>query len=55
METIIEGNDLYGDGINIAARLEQAAEPGCILVSGVAYDQVKAKISAALTILARRR
>jgi TolB-like protein/class 3 adenylate cyclase/Tfp pilus assembly protein PilF len=46
-DVIVEGSDLYGDGINIAARLEQAAEPGCILVSGAAYDQVKNKISAA--------
>jgi len=45
-DVILEGNDLYGDGVNIAARLEGIAEPGGILVSGAAYDQVKNKISA---------
>ena len=32
--------DLYGDGVNIAARLEQLAEPGGVVVSGTAYDQL---------------
>src|SRR4029078_7003054 len=40
-DVIVEGSDLYGDGINIAARLEGMAEAGGILVSGSAYDQVK--------------
>ena len=34
-DVVVEGTDLYGDGVNIAARLEQLAEPGGILVSGV--------------------
>jgi len=46
-DVIVEGADLFGDGVNIAARLEAVAEPGCILVSGAAYDQIKNKISAA--------
>src|SRR3954453_8113999 len=33
-----EDGDLYGDGVNIAARLEQLAEPGGVVVSGTAYD-----------------
>jgi TolB-like protein len=45
---MVEGNDLYGDGVNIAARLEGVAEPGGILLSGTAYDQVKNKIKTAL-------
>jgi adenylate cyclase len=44
-DVIVEGNDLYGDGVNIAARLEQIADPGGILVSGTAYDHIKNKIS----------
>jgi class 3 adenylate cyclase len=43
-DVMVEGSDLYGDGVNIAARLEGIAEPGGVLVSGSAYDQVKNKI-----------
>jgi TolB-like protein/Tfp pilus assembly protein PilF len=43
-DVIVEGDDLFGDGINIAARLEGIAEPGCILVSGAAYEQIKNKM-----------
>jgi adenylate cyclase len=43
-DVMVEGGDLYGDGVNIAARLEAIAEPGGIVVSGTAYDQVKNKI-----------
>jgi adenylate cyclase len=43
-DVLIEGSDLYGDGINIAARLEGLAEPGGILVSGTAYDHVRNKV-----------
>ncbi len=47
-DVIMEGSDLYGDGINIAARLESIAEPGGIAVSGTAFDQVKNKIDVVL-------
>ena len=40
-----KGDDLFGDGINVAARLEGLAEPGGICVSGDVYDQVKHKMS----------
>ncbi|HEY3147906.1 MAG TPA: adenylate/guanylate cyclase domain-containing protein [Dongiaceae bacterium] len=43
-DVIAEGSDLYGDGVNIAARLEGISEPGGILLSGAAYEQVKNKI-----------
>jgi TolB-like protein len=43
-DVIVEGSDLYGDGVNIAARLEGTAEPGGILISGTAYDYVKNKV-----------
>ena len=46
-DVIIEGNDLYGDGVNVAARLEQLAETGGICVSQNVYDQVKRKIDVA--------
>jgi TolB-like protein/class 3 adenylate cyclase/Tfp pilus assembly protein PilF len=45
-DVMIEGGDLYGDGVNIAARLEAIAEPGGILISGTAYDHVRNKIKA---------
>jgi len=43
-DVMVEGSDLYGDGVNIAARLEAIAEPGGILVSGTAYDHIKSKV-----------
>jgi TolB-like protein len=43
-DVIVEGADLYGDGVNIAARLEALAEPGGILIASTAYDHVKNKI-----------
>jgi TolB-like protein/Tfp pilus assembly protein PilF len=43
-DVMVEGSDLYGDGVNIAARLEGIAEPGGILVSGTAYDYVRNKV-----------
>lgn len=46
-DVMVDGSDLYGDGVNIAARLEALAEPGGILVSGTAYDHVGTKIRVA--------
>ena len=43
-DVIIEGDDLYGDGVNIAARLEALAEPGGVCVSGTVFDHVKGKV-----------
>jgi TolB-like protein len=43
-DVMVEGDDLYGEGVNIAARLEALAEPGAILISGTVYDYVKNKI-----------
>lgn len=40
-DVIVEGDDLYGDGVNIAARLEQIADPGGICLSGHAYDTIR--------------
>lgn len=43
-DIIVDGHDIYGEGVNIAARLEQLAEPGKIYISGGMYEQVKHKI-----------
>src|SRR5215831_7651340 len=45
-DVLIEGDDILGDGVNIAARLESIAEPGGICVSDDAYRQVQGKVSA---------
>jgi adenylate cyclase len=39
-DIVVESNDIYGDGVNVAARLEALAEPGGICISGMAYDQI---------------
>ena len=43
-DVIKEGDRIYGDGVNIAARLESLAEPGGICISGVVYSQVKNRL-----------
>jgi len=43
-DIIIDGDDIYGDGVNVAARLETLADPGGIMVSRVVYDQVQDKL-----------
>src|SRR5947209_5134542 len=43
-DVVVEGERLYGDGVNIAARLESLADAGGICLSGVVYDQVKNKL-----------
>src|SRR5260221_4297624 len=44
-DVIVEGERLYGDGVNIAARLESLAIPGGICISGTVYDQIETKLS----------
>ncbi len=45
-DVLVDGDDLFGDGVNVAARLETLAEPGSICISQAARDQVRDKIEA---------
>ncbi len=40
-DIIIEGEDIYGDGVNVAARLEELAQPGGICISNAVYEQIE--------------
>jgi adenylate cyclase len=46
-DVIIEDDDIHGDGVNVAARLEGLCEPGAVYVSGTVYDQAVGKLEAA--------
>ncbi|WP_414474076.1 SUMF1/EgtB/PvdO family nonheme iron enzyme [Microvirga sp. M2] len=43
-DVIVDPDDIYGDGVNIAARLENIAEPGGVYISGGVYEQIKNKL-----------
>jgi TolB-like protein/class 3 adenylate cyclase/Flp pilus assembly protein TadD len=43
-DVMVQGDDLFGDGVNVAARLEGLADPGGICVSGSVYDQIEDKL-----------
>jgi len=46
-DIIVEGSDIYGDGVNVAARLEGLADPGGVCISGPAFDAVDGKLELA--------
>jgi class 3 adenylate cyclase/tetratricopeptide (TPR) repeat protein len=50
-DVMIDGDDLLGDGVNVASRLESLAETGGICISGTVYDQVVGKISQAFEFM----
>jgi TolB-like protein/Flp pilus assembly protein TadD len=47
-DVVVEGDDLLGDGVNFAARLEQLCEPGGVLISGTVYDHLQGKLDLTL-------
>ena len=44
-DVIVEDNDIFGDGVNVAARLEALAEPGGICISRTVRDQIRDKLA----------
>lgn len=54
-DVIVDGGDLLGEGVNLAARLEAMALPGDILISQQVYDQVHSKLSVAFDYVGERR
>jgi class 3 adenylate cyclase len=54
-DVIVEGDDIYGDGVNVAARLEKLADPGGVLISGAAFDQVESKLDNEFDFLGEQR
>jgi adenylate cyclase len=54
-DIIVEGDDIYGDGINVAARLEALAEPGGICISRTVRDQIRDKLPYAFEDLGEQR
>ncbi len=53
-DVMVQGGDLLGDGVNVASRLQAAAEPGGICISGSVYDQIRNKLSLSFKSLGER-
>lgn len=50
-DVIVDGDDIYGDGVNIAARLQSSASGGGIVISNTVYDQVRNKVAVSFDFL----
>jgi TolB-like protein len=50
-DVIVQGQDIFGDGVNVAARLEGLAEPGGIYISGTVHDHINGKLAQPFTDL----
>lgn len=53
-EVIHDRGDIYGEGVNLAARIQELAEPGGVCVSGTVYEQIQGKVEFAFTDLGHR-
>jgi adenylate cyclase len=54
-DVMVDGSDIFGDGVNIAARLQELAEPGGVVISASVYDQVHNKLSLGFDCLGQRQ
>jgi TolB-like protein/class 3 adenylate cyclase/Tfp pilus assembly protein PilF len=54
-DVIVEGEDIHGDGVNIADRLQELADPGGIAISGTAYDHFGSKVEVGYAYLGEQR
>ena len=53
-DVVVGGDNLFGDGVNVAARLESVAEPGGVCISGAVHDQVRNKVDLSFDDLGER-
>jgi len=53
-DVIIEDGDVFGDGVNVAARIESACDPGGVMISRTAHDQVRARLPYSFTDMGER-
>ena len=53
-DVVVDGDDIHGDGVNVAARLEGISEPGGICISGKVYEEVRDRIEVTLEDLGER-
>lgn len=53
-DVMLDGSDIYGEGVNIAARLESLADPGGICISGAVFEQVRKKLDIGFDFLGDR-
>ena len=54
-DVMVDGSDIFGDGVNIAARLQELAEPGGVVISASVYDQVHNKLSVGFDCLGQQQ
>ena len=54
-EVVAQGQDLLGDGVNVAARIQQESVPGSVWISAKVHDEIRGRIAAQLTALGERR